>query len=161
MIISFLSGRAQSIKISGSSSQPLPIRCGVSKGSILGPLLFLIYISDPFSSLRPLVNKVLDLTNKQTNVSLLMFADDSALIVCAKTAELLVTALSNTILKRNIWMNHNQSNFVVLNGLVIVGLSSVIWRTSSVRYLGSIVDKSLLFKYIEYISKEYWHNSRT
>jgi len=46
------------------------ITCGVSQGSILGPLLFLVYVND--------VSAVVQ--NK-----LLLYADDSALLVSGKT----------------------------------------------------------------------------
>ena len=42
----FLSGRFQRVTALGISSEPLPILSGVSQGSILGPLLFIIYVND-------------------------------------------------------------------------------------------------------------------
>jgi len=66
---SYLSGRLQTINISGASSTPREITCGVPQGSILGPLLFLIYVNDMSVVVK----------NK-----LLLYADDSAILVSGK-----------------------------------------------------------------------------
>jgi hypothetical protein len=43
---SFLSGRTQQVVIDGEASDPIPITSGVPQGSVLGPILFLVYIND-------------------------------------------------------------------------------------------------------------------
>ena len=42
---SYLENRRQCVDVSGTRSEFLPVTCGVTQGSILGSLLFLVYIN--------------------------------------------------------------------------------------------------------------------
>ena len=42
----FLSKRSQAVVIHGQDSKPLPVSAGAPRGSVLGPMLFLVFLSD-------------------------------------------------------------------------------------------------------------------
>ena len=63
-IRSYLQGRKQQVVVGGVTSEKLPVKSGVPQGSILGPLLFIIFIND-----------MLECISEGTNISL--YADDT------------------------------------------------------------------------------------
>ena len=64
---SYLSNRSQLVSVHGVDSDPVPVISGVPQGSVLGPLLFLVYVND------------LCFSNLSSNSSLVLYADDTTL----------------------------------------------------------------------------------
>ena len=85
LIYSYLSGRKQRVKVASHYSSYKKIKIGVPQGSVLGPLLFNIFINDLF-----LINLQSDLCN---------FADDNTLYACGHSFESVVSKLENDLEK--------------------------------------------------------------
>ena len=79
LINSFLSGRKFRTKIGSSYSPYLDLLVGVPQGSILGPLLFNIYMCDLF------------LCDSET--SIITYADDTTLYACEPNIDLVLSKL--------------------------------------------------------------------
>ena len=54
----YLANRTQAVVVNGAESSVVPVRSGVLQGSVLGPLLFLIYIDDLPASVADLCSKL-------------------------------------------------------------------------------------------------------
>ncbi len=93
---SYLSNRLQCIQIDSISSNYLPITCGVGvpQGSILGPLLFLIYIND--------IHKCSNL------LKLLLFADDTTIIHASNDINKLISTLNKELALILNWFQLNR-----------------------------------------------------
>ena len=79
---SYLSSRKQRVVYANSSSNWTSINAGVPQGSILGPLLFLIYIND-------IVNNI--------NAKVRLFADDTSLYIVVDTPIAAAATLNNDL----------------------------------------------------------------
>ena len=91
--MSCLSGRLQTVTLNGVHSSPMEITCGVPQGSILGPLLYLIYSND------------MELAVKH---KLLLYADDSIILVCHKNPQVISQYLSEELDSVNNWLIDNK-----------------------------------------------------
>ena len=71
-IRAFLVGRTQAVVLEGESSMEVPVTSGVPQGSVLGPLLFLLYINDLPQNIQSQVR---------------LFADDTAVYLTVDSSE--------------------------------------------------------------------------
>ncbi|KAG8258144.1 hypothetical protein J6590_108468 [Homalodisca vitripennis] len=98
---SYLSGRSQFVEITNKGgrgrSALLPVKVGVPQGSILGPLLFNIYVNDLNSSVRG---------------HLVQYADDTSVLIQADTAQSLSTELAFSLKSLSSWFS---ANYLFLN----------------------------------------------
>ena len=137
--------------MNGESSEKKSITCGVPRGSVLGPLLFLIYIND-----LPNISKALDFY---------LFADDTNLYCeddCLKNLE---TKVNKELKNLYLWLSVNRlalnidkTNFLIFHpfnkplkfNVTIMINNKAICEKNSIKYLGVLIDSTLSWK--EHIS---------
>ena len=124
--------------------------CGVPQGSILGPLLFIIYVND--------ICNVSDLLFK------LLYADDTCVVAQGHNLEDLIDTLNTELSSLNEWLlcnkltlNTNKTYYMVFHRARIkltnidIGINgSKLQRVKCVKYLGLMVDQKL--KWIDHIA---------
>ena len=138
---SYLTNRSQRVLINGHYSEWLPVLSGVPQGSILGPLLFILYVDDLYSLIR--------------SSSLRMYADDVALYAEISSHQDCVN-LQDDLNRIYDWsltwqLKLSPSKCEVLNitnkrspisFTYTIGCTSVVW-CSRVKYLGVIITSNL------------------
>ena len=85
---SYLSGRRQRVVINGKCSDWASVEAGVPQGSILGPLLFLVYINDIV---------------KNIGCSIRLFADDTSLYIIVERPDLAARLLNSDLQTISDW----------------------------------------------------------
>ena len=99
---SFLHDRQQRVQLGGTVSTYGTLKSGVPQGSVLGPLLFCLFIND----------LPMHLSNK--TVMCTMFADDTTLSVSGTSTNIVTNTLQKSLDELNCWC---LSNYMVLNPL--------------------------------------------
>jgi len=94
LIKSYLSNRMQYVQYNNYCSDRKLISCGIPQGSILGPLLFLIYIND--------------ICNTSQTAKVILFADDTNLFFSHKDLNSLITSINQDLEKFSQWFKANK-----------------------------------------------------
>ncbi len=147
-IKSYLSNRSQAVMVNGVTSSQKPINCGVPQGSILGPLLFLIYIND--------MNEAL------VNCRVFHFADDTNLLFSHENPDKLhniinqeLKVLFNWLCANRLSLNVSKTEFIIFRppkktilNRVTLKLNGVkLFESPKIKYLGIILDNRLTWKF--------------
>ena len=147
---SYLKDRYQFVKLDNEKSTISLIEYGVPQGSILGPLLFLLYINDLPSA---------------TNLFVKLYADDTFLCAQNKDIKLLENEVNIELNKIYDWMSSNKltlniskSKYMIITNkrktepVAIKINNTELEQCSTYKYLGVMFDKDLNWKpHIEYI----------
>jgi hypothetical protein len=94
LIDNYLSNRNIKVNINGTLSSSQPLLMGVPQGSVLGPLLFILFINDIC---------FLDLHSK-----LCLYADDSTISSSGKTTASIITNIESDLILILDWLKHNK-----------------------------------------------------
>lgn len=94
LIKSYLSFRRQFVKTDSAYSQQLDVKLGVPQGSILGPLLFLLYVND--------------ITELETTPTITMFADDTSLFFTGKSLHVIEQSANLYLNELSLWLQQNK-----------------------------------------------------
>ena len=144
----YLSNRKQFTSYLNATSNSEIITHGVPQGSILGPLLFLIYIND--------------LPDNLVNSKAILYADDTNLIFHDKDLKKLITSINSELPKVQSWFSankltlntkkthsiifHNRQQAIPTDEIILKFGNNTIQQKSDMKFLGIYLDKNLNWK---------------
>lgn len=162
---SYLTNRQQYVALGNTESPKQTMTCGIPQGSVLGPLLFLIYIND-----LPNCSKILTFR---------IFADDTNVFASTRDPKSLEALINSELKKVKEWCDINKLsiNFSKTNYMIIKsprkgntnfnitlqntdGSCHSLERKDHIKYLGVLIDESISWKYhISYICSKISQNN--
>ena len=146
LLTSYLFNRRQYIKSGDIESSILYVLCGVPQGSVLGPLLFIIYIND--------VSNACALAN-------ILYADDAALMLADNNVKKLKRAVNRELAHLDDWLisnkltlNLTKTKYMLISNINVLTAKDrkkfkltirkyTIHEVDQFKYLGVILDNKL------------------
>ena len=144
----YLTNRKQIIKYKLEKSESLTIKCGVPQGSVLGPLLFLIYMND--------ISKCSEI------LSIILFGDDTNLFFSHQNLFTLKETMNRELINITSWLSANKlslnikkTHFIIfksrgkkLNQNVKITINNQdIEQVKYTKFLGLYIDEEFTWKY--------------
>ena len=139
---SYLSNRKQCVNLGKTNSDIGTITCGVPQGSILGPLLFLLYIND--------------ITKCSNILKFFLFADDTCLSYTFdenSNAELTLNEelekIADWLITNKLSLNVEKSSYLIFSlkkkrdKLALTIKNEILQEKEHTKYLGIIIDRKL------------------
>ncbi len=154
---SYLSDRSQYVTYNGCKSKTECIACGVPQGSILGPLLFIIYMND--------------ICNVSNLLFTILYADDTCVLLNGKDLIELYNALNVELALLVTWLKSNKLSLNVKKSYYIIFHRARLKltdsnclicmdqcnlnRTLTLKYLGIILDSKITWiPHITYVKNK-------
>lgn len=144
LISNYLSERKQAVFHNGVSSNWLTVVRGVPQGTILGPLLFLLYVNDLADNLK-------ECLNAQYADDTLVFNSNSNITDAVTSVSRDCEALTKYFSMNKLQLNVSKTDFLLLNPkrtidttTLAIGCSRIVPATD-IKYLGVVIDEKLSF----------------
>ena len=149
LLKSYLENRVQCVIFDNQISGLCKVTHGVPQGSILGPLLFLVYVDD--------------MKNCSSIFNFILFADDTNLFVTGKSVEIVINLANVELTKLSAWfkvnklsLNVGKTNFMLFKAhgcpvvlpphLAVKIDGKSIEGVGKAKFLGVIIDENLNWK---------------
>ena len=134
---SYLSNRCQVTVCNGTKSCPETVQIGVPQGSILGPLLFTLYIND--------------LPDYLEHCDVTLYADDTVLFISDKSLHNIKSYMNSDLEKLNNWLKLNHLTLSISKSkFMIIGSSQRLNKIDSISFKVDNIDLDEVssFKYL-------------